>query len=200
MVLICNVCFVKLRRNMAVESGQRALVRVPSIRSLAKLTQAVAAASDLDGIYSAALGSLSESLGVQRASILLFDPDQTLRVKAWLGLSEEYCRAVEGHTAWTPATTDAQPSPSPDVRPDPSLAAFQETFERERIAALAFIPLVSQRRLLGEFMLCYNQPHDFQEDEILLAQTIASQVALAIDQHNVRRELEQRQHQYKHLV
>src|SRR3954462_6760241 len=67
-----------------------------------RLTKAISRAQSLDDIYGAALDALAEGLGIARASILLFDPDGVMRFKAWRGLSQEYRRAVEGHTPWTP--------------------------------------------------------------------------------------------------
>jgi hypothetical protein len=85
------------------------------------LTLAVARSRTPDDIYNAALECLRDSLAVEKASILLFDPDAVMRFKAWLNLSPEYRDAVEGHTPWTPETKDPQPVLVADVREEPSL-------------------------------------------------------------------------------
>ncbi|HWC29213.1 MAG TPA: GAF domain-containing protein, partial [Dehalococcoidia bacterium] len=167
---------------------------------LHELTHAVAAAQDLKGIYAAALAALQRSLNVNCSSILLFDPDGVMRFKYWLNLSDGYRRAVEGHTPWTPETEDPQPVLVPDVRKEPSLASLAQTIEDEGIRGLAFIPLVADHRLLGKFMLYYPEPHEFSDEEILLAQMAASQVAFAIDQHRVRKTLRESGQQYSELV
>ncbi|HEX5139512.1 MAG TPA: PAS domain S-box protein [Dehalococcoidia bacterium] len=165
-----------------------------------ELTQAVAAASELEGIYDIALNALCENLGAEQSSILLFDEDRVMRFKAWRGLSDAYRQAVEGHTPWTPETQDPQPVLIPDVKDEPSLANLQEVIEAEGIRALAFIPLVAARKLLGKFMLYYPEPHAFSEEEVLLAQTMAGQVAFAIDQHNARTVLQESEELYRALV
>src|SRR5215213_1464462 len=104
----------------------------------------------LDDVYSAALDTLAECLGVSRASVLLFDPDGVMRFKAYRGLSSEYRAAVEGHSPWTPDSVDVEPLLVPDVACEPSLERYLPIFAREEIAAMAFIPLVSVGRVIGK--------------------------------------------------
>jgi PAS domain S-box-containing protein len=153
---------------------------------LFELTQAVAAARRPEEIHDAALTCLEESLGVHKSSILLLDSGGVMRFQAWRNLSHDYRTALDGHSPWSPQTVDAKPVLVPDLRVEPSLSGLRTVIEAEDILALAFIPLASGGRLLGKFMLCYAEPHEFSADELLLAQTIASQVALAIDQKRAR--------------
>ena len=139
---------------------------VHRIQACLRLTQAISATRTVDDIYAAALDALGDALGVARASILLFDPDGVMRFKAWRGISAEYRRAVEGHTPWDPACDDPAPILVPDVQEDPAFSAYRETFQKEGIRALAFIPLVSQRRLLGKFMLYYDAPTTIEAEQV----------------------------------
>src|SRR5262245_55930271 len=122
------------------------------LASIFELTRAVAGAARPEEIYEAALLCLRDSLGIEKSSVLLFDPDGVMRFKAWLDLSLEYRRAVEGHSPWSRDTIDAQPVLVSDVRSEPTLASLRETIEGEGIRAMAFIPLVVGRRLIGKFM------------------------------------------------
>ena len=47
--------------------------------------------------------------------------------------------------------------------------------------ALAFIPLVSLGRVIGKFLLYYDTPHAFDDEEIQLAVVIAAAVAFAVE-------------------
>jgi PAS domain S-box-containing protein len=145
------------------------------------LTQALSRTRTVEEIYAAALDALNDGLGVTRASILLFDPDGVMRFKAHRGLSDGYRAAVEGHSPWTPETTDARPIVVPDVARDASLAAFLETIRSEGIAAMAFVPLVSLGRVIGKFMLYYDMPRDLDGDELRLAEIVAAQIAFAVE-------------------
>jgi PAS domain S-box-containing protein len=161
-----------------------------ALASIFALTHAVANAGRSEEIYEASLLCLRDSLGVEKSSVLLFDPDGVMRFKAALGLSPEYRRAVEGHSPWDRDTRDAQPVLVSDVREEPSLAALCEVIESEGIRSLAFIPLMVGGRLLGKFMIYYPERHEFSEHEVLIAQTIAAQVAFALDQQAHRDERE----------
>ena len=151
------------------------------IRTCARLTAAISGARDVEEIYAAALDALASGLGVERASILLFDADGVMRFKAFRGLSEQYRRAVEGHTPWRPDTVNPAPIIVGDVREDPSLTSYGAVFEAEGIAAMAFIPLVSLGRVIGKFMLYYAAPTRLSPDDVQLAAVIASQVAFAVE-------------------
>jgi signal transduction histidine kinase len=141
---------------------------------------AVTRAGALEDIYAAALDGLQRTLGADRASVLLFDDDDVMRFRAWRGLSDEYRRAVEGHSPWKRDESDPQPLLIADVLADPDLTALRPVFEREGIRSIGFIPLTYARRLLGKFMIYFDAPHVVSPPELQLAQTIASHIALGI--------------------
>ncbi len=144
------------------------------------LVRAIARTRTVEDIYTAALDALQDGLEVSRASILLFDPDGVMRFKAWRGLSEEYRRAVEGHTPWTPDTPDPQPIVVSNVNADPSLAAYLPVLHAESIAAMAFVPLLNSGRVIGKFMLYYDKPTTLSNTDLELAGMIATQVAFSV--------------------
>lgn len=160
----------------AGDEGQSA-----STAALLDLCQVASEAESVDGVYDAALTALEQAIGVQRSSILVFDLQNVMRFGAWRGLSEQYRKAVEGHSPWSTDAKDPVPILVPDVALDPSVSAFRPVFDAERIAALAFIPLVHAERLLGKFMLYYDTPHAFTDNEVRVASSIARFVAGAID-------------------
>ena len=145
------------------------------------LTKAISKSRTVEEIYDAALDALHTGIGVQRASILLFDPDGVMRFKASRGLSDKYRRAVEGHSPWRPDTRDPQPIWVADMAADPSLVSLKPIFVAENIAALGFIPLIGIDRVIGKFMLYYAVPTPADEAAIQLAAVIAAQVAFAVE-------------------
>lgn len=145
------------------------------------LTKAIGTTRTVEQIYSAALDALSAGLQVERASILLFDPDGVMRFKAYRGLSEAYRAAVEGHTPWLPDSPDPEPILVGDVTRDASLASYLPTIRAEGIAAMAFLPLVSLGRVIGKFMLYFDAPRELTNDELQLGGVIAAQVAFAVE-------------------
>jgi PAS domain S-box-containing protein len=152
-----------------------------SIATCLTLTKAISKSRSVLEIYEAALDALASGLGVERASILLFDPDSVMRFKAYRGLSDSYRRDVEGHTPWRPDSPDPQPIWVDDVAADSSLVPYLPVFAAEGIAAMAFIPLVSLERVIGKFMLYYAVPTTATPEVLQLAEVIAAQVAFAVE-------------------
>lgn len=140
-------------------------------------------------IYDVALDAILQCQHADRASILCCDSDGIMHFKAWRGLSPEYRAAVEGHTPWG----RDEPQPQPVFIEDVLKAGLDKPIfaavRREGIRALAFIPITYENRLLGKFMIYYNEPHRFTRDEIQPAETIAIQVAFAIERKRVEDEL-----------
>jgi len=164
-----------------VEEGQA--------RAILDFCQVSYAAESVEKIYDAALTALERAIGVQRSSILVLDRHRVMRFGAWRGLSETYRQAVEGHSPWPADAKDPEPILVPDVALDPSLSGLAPVFEAERIAALAFVPLVHAGRLLGKFMLYYDAPHGFTESEAELSLTIARQLGFSIERMQADQEL-----------
>jgi PAS domain S-box-containing protein len=159
------------------------------------LAETVNRAEALDELYQKALDVITASLNADRGSILLFDADGVMRFKAWRNLSEGYRRTVEGHSPWTGEELNPKPIHMGNVADadlDPSLA---EVICREGIAALSFIPLSYGGRLIGKFMVYFDQPHAMSGEDISLAQTIARTLAIGIERKTAEAQLRQHQDQ-----
>lgn len=143
--------------------------------ALYELSQRHQEVKTLDETYEAALDAILTALRCDRAAILLYDQRQVMRFVAWRGLSQKYRRAVEGHSPWKPDVENPQPVCIADVELADIPKSLKLTIRREGISATAFIPLVSSGRLIGKFMTYYDAPHQFTDDELKLATTIARQ-------------------------
>jgi PAS domain S-box-containing protein len=184
-------------RRRAAETLERRLQHLQTIYSL---TRAVSRAEPIDVIYTEALHGLQAALGADRAAILLFDAEGVMRFKAWRGLSDKYRRAVEGHSPWKPDESNPRPVTIPDAAADPSLGALRSTIVNEGIGALGFVPLLYESRLLGKFMLYYNAPHEFLDEELQLAQNIADHTAFAIERRRNDHALRESEERYRRLI
>lgn len=158
--------------------------------ALFELVAAVNRAVALPDIYEAALTAMVRCQNADRAAILLCDADGVMRFRAVKGLSEEYCRAVEGHSPWKAGDSVPQLLWIDDVGRATVAAGLRQAIEREGIRALAFVPLTYQGRLLGKFMVYYNAPHAFAAAELRPVQAIASQVVFAIERQRSAQALE----------
>ncbi|TAK05981.1 MAG: GAF domain-containing protein [Candidatus Manganitrophaceae bacterium] len=163
--------------------------RYRRLRQIYELNNRVNRAEALEEIYKASLDTILQLVGADRAAILLADDDQVMRFKSWVGLSEAYRGAVEGHSPWRPDTPDPEPVCIPDIDRAPLEDPLREVVRHEGIRALGFFPLVYQRQLLGKFMVYYDTPHPFLEEEVQLTQTIAGHVAFSIQSKRMEEEL-----------
>jgi PAS domain S-box-containing protein len=149
--------------------------------ALFQLADELHRARSLEQVYDAALDAICQALQVERASILLLDDSGSMRFVRWRGLSDDYRAAVEGHSPWKPSEQDPQPICVEDVAAADLEETLARTVQREGIAALAFIPLAWNGRLIGKFMLYSSVAYGFATDEISLSVTIAKQLAFAIE-------------------
>jgi PAS domain S-box-containing protein len=151
-------------------------------KKLYDLLVALSRAGSVEEVYEAALSSLLDATGADRAAILLFEDDGVMRFKAWRGLSSRYRAAVTGHSPWKCGQMDAKPLVAPDVMCDEGLTPYRAILASEKICALAFVPLALDQGVFGKFMLYYAEPHSCTTEEVEIAEAIATHVALATQQ------------------
>ena len=147
--------------------------RVAEQAALFEFSERLQHSGSAQQIYDAALDAITRGLGCERASILLFDDAGVMRFAAWRGLSEAYRRAVDGHSPWQSDEVDPHPLCIEDVARSNLPDELKETIARERIAAVAFIPVMEEDRLAGKFMAYYATAHQFSEAEVDAALTLA---------------------------
>jgi PAS domain S-box-containing protein len=183
----------------ALASGREnsAAARVRELAALYRLAEQLQAAQSFEELYEAALDSIVDALRCQRASILLFDNAGVMRFVAWRGLSDGYRTAVDGHSPWTPDVRDPAPICVTDILTSSEPDALKATIAAEGIRGLAFIPLVSGRRLVGKFMCYYPAPHVFTDDEVNLAHTIGRQLGLAVARRKAEDELRNSEERFR---
>jgi len=159
------------------------------LQAIYQISNAARGAESPDQVYEVAMESILLALKADRVSILLFDAAGVMRFVAWRGLSDTYRKAADGHSPWAQATVDPQPILVDDIELDAGWAHFLPVARAEGVSAFGFIPLVLHGHLFGKFMVYFNQPHRFTEDEARLAQTIASHISFATESKKVEAEL-----------
>lgn len=151
----------------------------------------------LADVFDAALDAILRALQCDRASILLFDDRDVMRFVAWRGLSDAYRKATDSHSPWKPDAKDPQPISMDDIRTADLTESLRAVIEEEGIGALSFIPLVSNGKLIGKFMVYFNAPHHFDASELDLSLTIGRQLATAIDRRHAEEELRQSEERFR---
>ncbi len=169
--------------------------------ALYQVLEALNRATTLAEVQTIAVEGVLKVLQSDRASLLLFGPDKRPHFVAWRHLSAEYRRLVDGHSPWAMDDLNAQPLWYEDVTQSTDFSAeLQALFRREGIRALAFIPLVGNQHLLGKFMVYYNAPHLFTEEERHLAQILANYLSTAISRLRAWQALAESEARLKGLI
>jgi two-component sensor histidine kinase len=178
----------KIARDVtAIKRNAAALARHAEEQSaLYRFTDRLQRTATVDAACDAALQAICDALHCKRASVLLFDDMGVMRFVGWRGLSDGYRGAVEGHSPWTPDTSDPTPIFVDDIDACDRLDALKSTITGEGIAALSFIPLVSGDKVIGKFMTYYDEPHAFTGAELELALTIARQLSFSIERQRAQ--------------
>jgi PAS domain S-box-containing protein len=187
LMLVARYSAQALERLRLSEEHREARLRA---ELLFRLAGSVIVAQTVDDVFVAALDTLGESLLTDRSAILVFDAEGVMRFRASRGLSERYRAAVEGHSPWNRDVKAPEPVVVSDVGTDPAWAAFLPLFQKEKIGALAFVPLVASGRLIGKFMAYFPSPRGFSAQELETAKAIAHHVASAIVRFGAVAELE----------
>jgi PAS domain S-box-containing protein len=151
-----------------------------SLEAAYTVTERVARARDVASVCQVVVDAIPDLLPARRSAVLLLDAEGVMRFVVSQGLSEEYRRLVEGHSPWDPEEPDPRPVLVADAAREESLAALRGALTGEGIGALAFVPLVNEGRLLGKFMVYFDQPHTMSASELMLAKLLAAQAAFAI--------------------
>ncbi len=139
-------------------------------------------AEHYDEIQEAALDAIAGILGCDRAAILMLDPAGTMRFVAWRSLSDEYRRAVDGHSPWKPGEPEPPPICIDNVETAGDLSGELKAVARaEGIAALAFIPVFAGRKIAGKLMAYYDVPHVFEHREVEACTAIARQLGFGLE-------------------
>lgn len=160
--------------------------------ALHRFTDRLYHAQSLEQVYDAGLQAIADVLNASRSSILLFDELGCMKFVAWRDLSDTYRNAVEGHSPWKPG--DRNPKPIFIENVSENLGALGPVIEIEGIRALAFIPLMAHKTVIGKFMAYFDEPVSFDEPKRALLVTIARQLGFAILQYHAEEKRRRSEH------
>ena len=181
-----------IRRTKAVDGR---LKGTPVFEDVYRFTDRLYRAGTPNGVYEAALDTITRALGCSRASILLFDDTGIMRFAAWRGLSDAFRRAVEGYSPWKRQVKDPQPICVQDIEATNLPEFLKDTIRAEQIRALAFFPLVANEALIGNCMTCSDTRHVFSDAELAFGLTIARQLGFSLERRKAEEALHETQRQ-----
>ena len=143
---------------------------------LVRLGDAAECAGDLSDMYERALDAVTVGSGLAPQGEGL---SSTVR-PASCGLSEECRQTVDGYSPWPADGIEPLTAIVVDVERDAAWGAYRALLRAERIAALAFFPLLLRGRLLGRLTVYFTETRRLGDDEIQWATTVSQVTAQAI--------------------
>ena len=165
------------------------------LKVLREIDLAILAADSVENIVSAALGHIRELIDCRRASLLLYDwetnegllfdvrtIDETSIPQGLRVPQAPFQDVIQTLSKNRPVlindlTVLADPPP-----------VFQNLI-KEGLRSLCILPLLSQNNLIGAFNMSSEAPGFFDEEKINLGREVANQVAIALTQSNLVKEL-----------
>ena len=192
---------IRMQQEQAVQEGKRRTeAHLKQTECLHQLVNQINHAQTLEEIYEIAVTGIVDVLNADRSSLMLFECYGLAHFKAWHQLSHGYRQKVDGHCPWKIDDVDAQLLPYESVPTNGLSASLNETLLAEGIGALLFVPLSQPNQLLGKFMVYYDTPHVFTEQELQLAQVIAQNLSAIICRLQALEEMEQAAEALRHTV
>jgi signal transduction histidine kinase len=173
---------------------------VEELQALGEVTQAVNSTLDPQTVLATIVAKAVQLSNTDAGVIYVFDElDQTLRVRATYGLSDELVAAIRGQPAGASdalrrAIHDRQPLEIADIRDEPP-SPVREIAMRAGFRARLVVPLVGTERVVGALVIRRKQPGKFPKGTIHLLQTFAAQSVLAIQNARLFREIEDKSRQ-----
>jgi PAS domain-containing protein len=95
---------------------------------------------------------------------------------------------------------DYAPITVPDVSVSDIEPTLRPTVLYEGIQALAFIPLTYRGRLIGKFMVYFEQPHAMANEEMEMARAIANTLAIGIERKRAEEALRESETRFRTMA
>jgi signal transduction histidine kinase len=173
---------------------------VGELQALGEVSRAVNSTLDLETVLTTIVAKAVQLSNTEAGVIYVFDElDQTLRVRATYGLSDELVTAIRDQPAGASdalrrAIQDRQPLEIADIRDEPP-SPVREIAMRAGFRARLVVPLVGTERVVGALVIRRKQPGKFSTSTVELLQTFAAQSVLAIQNARLFSEIEDKSRQ-----
>lgn len=159
--------------------------RATQLETLNSLTKTITGSLNLEEVLEHVCNSVSFVAGNQSSAIFLTNPgEETVRLahthKTSEGFSKRNSKYSIGRSKRTRCLRSGQPVIIPDVQSSSLSLELIQLFKADNIRAVADLPFIIPEGKIGFLSVFFDSPHAFQEEEVELLQTFASQAALAV--------------------
>ena len=158
-------------------------MRRPSLREPLQAVEhlsSIVGTAPLPGVLEAALVALCRGAGLDRAAVLVRDPDGVVSFRAahlWSPeLQPAFAQAVSRDDGvWDDTVLVG------DVATDPLALAWRSELLLSGIRSVAFLPVRTATAWNGTFVLCRSEPQAWTEEDTAMGRIVASHVAFAVE-------------------
>ncbi|MBN1428386.1 MAG: GAF domain-containing protein [Anaerolineae bacterium] len=173
---------VALQNARLYQHSQRQSGELTSLNRLSSLTTSTL---DLDHLIHTVCTVIVEIMGYDKAAVFLLDEDGAhAHMANGVGLSRQF-KSISEAIALTHLQTDVCWARSPIVIEDLSDGCRFENFlwmaDADQIRAVLEVPLKIGDRIIGSLLGCYTQAHHIPRSEIEMMETLAGQIAAAVE-------------------
>jgi sigma-B regulation protein RsbU (phosphoserine phosphatase) len=163
--------------------------RAKDLAAINRVAESVSHSLDLTDILHSVCVELTTIFPVRNAGIALLNPERTsLEILAFHSIDpqEESAQGrslpLEGNTESQELIAAMQTVVIQDAQTDPRTRPIHELSRARGSRSFMVVPLVTRGRAIGTLGMPATEPkHEFSDTEIELAETIASQIATAVD-------------------
>jgi len=184
------------------EASRRNIERLTTLQ---RLSSAFAGTLDMETLVRTVVDGARQALGVDRCAIFVRAAQGGVAAVYAQGFPAEFASLMRqaAPAAGTPLPVDfSKPQIIEDLRSHPGMQALQEMLidaERRPLAemlapvrTLAFLPLLYRGEQIGGIVFFHDRIRPYTEDDLLLAQAIASQAASAVNNASLFAQIQRR--------
>lgn len=175
---------------------QREQQKVKQFKTVAKIGRRVTEIREIDQLLETVIGGLHYDLGYEFISIFLYQgPTDTLILKAASDFSREEVEALNRQVLLQGPGVISTAARTEETILINDVSAFEGYFPgpgREAVLSELAIPLVTHENFVGVLDIQSNRKHSFSPEDLSLAQTVADQLAVAVETATLFKEHDQR--------
>ncbi|MBF0406057.1 MAG: GAF domain-containing protein [Candidatus Riflebacteria bacterium] len=158
--------------------------RLDELSVLFEISQSLTSTLVIDEVLDSIVNFAMEMTHALRCELRLLDPtEEYLEVRASKGLSQTFLSSARiklGEGIIGKVITVKHPISVVDVRKDPR-TKYLDLAKREKLAGLLAVPILQRSKPIGVITIYTSKPRDFNQSEIDLLSTFASQASIAIE-------------------
>ena len=180
------------------QAKESAEARAGELSAINRVAETVSRSLDLNEILQSVCRELTSIFDIRNAGIGLLTPDKkNLEIVAFHAIDPQEKSAlrmilpVEGNSSSMDVIENKKTVVIQDAQSDPRTSSIADISKSRGTRSIMIVPLLARGEAIGTIGMPAKKPeYKFTDDEIELAETIASQIAAAIDNANLHAKTE----------